>query len=236
MQSEVALRSAAANCYMNAQALYEEAGILYQEQRYPRASALAVIGAEEFGKAIVYVVAALLPDQRHLLPSTLDGHELKHRICDLAEAAQIVNKDGWDAAGCPSSPVGRLTDLFVPLAERGLASFLDKNEARQFYTELRTRHKELQREWSTFQTESKTDWSLASREPDLKNAALYVDLDPTGKVLSPMDRVDDRCARISILGLGWFLDEYAKLSAVISDNSEWQKFADEVRRRHTVKA
>jgi hypothetical protein len=53
---------------------------------------------------------------RHSFPSSatfyllLTGHELKHRICDLAEAAQIMSKEGWDAIGYPGSPVARLSN------------------------------------------------------------------------------------------------------------------------------
>ena len=231
MQSEGALRSAAAHCFTIAQALYEEAKVLYESDRYPRAAALAVIGAEEFGKAIVYTVAALLPEQRDLLPDGLTVHELKHRICDLAEAAQIMSKEGWEAMGYPWSPVARLSDLFVSLAERGLGSLLDTKEARKYYEERRKRDDEWQRRREKFQAHPEKDWGLAFREPDLKNAALYVDLAESGKVLSPSDRVDEQCATVAVLGLEWFLEQYANLSSVISDDQSWQDFAGEVRGR-----
>ena len=162
----------------------------------------------------MYTVAALLPGQRALLPARLTVHELKHRICDLAEAAQIVSKEGWDAMSYPSSPVTRLSDLFVSLAERGLGIFLDTEEAREYFRERRRR-----------------DWLLAFREPDLKNAALYVDLTESGQVLSPAGCVDDQCAKVVVSGLEWFLEQYVNLSSVVSDDQSWREFSGEVRRR-----
>lgn len=142
-----------------------------------------------------------------------------------------MSKDGWDVVGYPSSSAERLSDFFVSLAERGLASFLDEKEAQQYYKELRRRDREWQKKWAMSQIDPERDMGLAFREPDLKNAALYVDLDLTGKILSPIDRVDEQHARMIILGLEWFLEEYANLSSVVSEDPEWHDFANEVRRR-----
>jgi AbiV family abortive infection protein len=68
MLSEDALRAGAVACFTNAQELYEEANLLFEQARSPRSAALALIGAEEFAKAVVFTVAALLPEQRHCLP------------------------------------------------------------------------------------------------------------------------------------------------------------------------
>ena len=149
-------------------------------------------------------MAALLPAQRDLLPARLTVHELKHRICDLAEAAQIMSKEGWGAMGYPWSPVARLSDLFVSLAESGLGSFLDIKEARKYYEERRRRNDDWQMQREKFQAHPEKDWGLAFREPELKNSALYVDLAESGEVLSPSNRVGDQ---------------------------SWQEFATEVRSR-----
>ena len=77
MQSEAALREGAVACFANAQELYEEAKLLFVQAQSPRAVVLALIGQEEFAKAVVYTVAALLPEQRHRLPPKLGGHELR---------------------------------------------------------------------------------------------------------------------------------------------------------------
>jgi AbiV family abortive infection protein len=231
MQSEGTLRSLAAHCFTNAQKLYDDAKILYDHHRFPSAAALAVIGAEEFGKAIVFTTAALLPEQRHLLPPTLNNHELKHRVCSFAEAAKIMNEDYWAAIGRPDSALARLTDLFVPLVEHGLANCLNQKEAREYYARLRNRDHEWRQHREKFETQSEKDWGLPFREPDLKNAALYVDLDTDGRVLIPTNRVDEQSAKQVLESLEWFLKQYAELSSVVSGEQSWQDFANEVSRR-----
>src|SRR5688572_23813665 len=103
--SEQQLRDAARACFVNALDLYEEAVLLQKAGHVARAAALAVIGLEEFGKAIVYLVAALAPDQRKGLPPRLNGHAMKHRVCSLADAAQSTCEEGWAVDrqnGCPT--------------------------------------------------------------------------------------------------------------------------------------
>jgi hypothetical protein len=231
MLSEDALRAGAVACFINAQELYEEAKLLFEQARPPRAAALALIGAEEFAKAVVFTVAALLPEQRHRLPSRLDGHELKHRICRLADVAQIMSSEWWAVANDfgGTTPTSRLGDLFACLAERGLDCFLDTKGAKQYYKALRVEHEEEQRHWQHLQADPERDIYLVFREPDLKNAALYVDLAPSGKVMSPTNRVEERDTRLSISGLEYFLDEYAALATVVGDDQHWRDFAERVR-------
>lgn len=231
MASEDALRAGAVACFTNAQELYDEAKLLFEQARSPRSAALALIGAEEFAKAVVFTVAALLPEQRHRLPPRLDGHELKHQICSLADAAQIMNSDGWAVAADYGSttPISRLGDLCRVLAGWGLDSLLDAERATQYYRTLRCEHKEKSRLWQHLQADPEKDIFLRLREPDLKNAALYVDLDASGKVLSPTNRVEERDARVSILGLEYFLEEYAALPTVVGDDQRWRDFAERVR-------
>ena len=59
---------------------------------------------------------------------------------------------------------------------------------------------------------------------------LYVDLDASGKVLSPTDRVEVSDARKSILGLEYFLEAYAALPIVARDDEGWRGFAEKVRK------
>src|SRR5215472_808981 len=110
MQSEAALRAGAMACFTNAQELYEEAKLLYEHARSPRSIVLAVIGAEESAKAVVYTVAALLPEQRLYLPPKLGYHPLKHHICMLADGVLCACEEGWAVEG--NTPVSRLGDLF----------------------------------------------------------------------------------------------------------------------------
>jgi hypothetical protein len=106
---------------------------------------------------------------------------------------------------------------------------LNENEAKQYYTELRCEHKEQSRLWRHLQADPEKDIYLGIREPDLKNAALYVDLDASGKVLSPTNRVEERDARVSILGLEYFLGQYDALPIVVEDDQCWRDFAERVR-------
>jgi AbiV len=231
MLSEDTLRARAVACFINAQELYEEAKLLFEQARSPRSAALALVGAEEFAKAVVFTVAALLPEQRYRLPSRLDGHELKHRICSLADVAQIMSSEWWAVANDYGGtiPTSRLGDLFGFLAEWGLDSFLDTNSARQYYKTLRVEHEEEHRRSRHLQADTERDIHLFLREPDLKNAALYVDLDTSGKVMSPTNRVEERDARVSIAGLEYFLEEYAALPTVVGDDQHWRDFAKHVR-------
>jgi len=95
--------------------LYAEASLLYKTEKLARASALAVIAVEEFAKSIIYLVAALMPDQRGLLPPKLDGHAMKHSVAGAAEAAEIMNEEYWavlNQEGTSSTwEYGRLADM-----------------------------------------------------------------------------------------------------------------------------
>jgi len=62
--TEEQLRQIAAACFVNARELYDDACLLENHARYPRALVLAVIGAEEFVKAVAYTIAALNPSER----------------------------------------------------------------------------------------------------------------------------------------------------------------------------
>jgi len=54
--TEEQVRQAAVSCFVNARDLYEGACLLEKPARYPRALVLAVIGAEEFVKSVVYTI------------------------------------------------------------------------------------------------------------------------------------------------------------------------------------
>jgi hypothetical protein len=107
---------------------------------------------------VVFTVAALLPEQHQCLPSKLDGHELKHYITGLMEAAEIMNSDWWYEADSEAdseadyevdgyggtTPTSRLRDLFVVLPKGGLGDLIDGKEAKQYYKELRLKHQQHQ--------------------------------------------------------------------------------------------
>jgi AbiV family abortive infection protein len=226
--SEQQLRAAARACFVNARDLYDEAALLQKAGRPARSAALAGIGLEEFGKAIVYLVAALAPDQRKALPPRLDGHEMKHRVCRLADAAQCMNEEGWAVDrqdGSRPSAQDRIVDMAALLVEWGITDLTDAKIAKQQHALLRS-----SREKQPLPPENPTrDIFLAIREPDLKNSALYVDLDAEGRPLTPA-RIEDHDARITIAGLEYFLAAYFALPEVV-DETSWAAFASRVRGR-----
>jgi hypothetical protein len=130
-----------------------------------------------------------------------------------------------------TTPISRLGDLFRVFAEWGLDSVLDADRAKQYYRELRREHEEENRLWRHLQADPEKDIRLGLREPDLKNAALYVDLDASGKVMSPTNRVEESDAWGSIQGLEWFLDVYSALPTVVGNDQYWRDFAQEIRNR-----
>jgi AbiV len=64
MLSENLLRQTALACYHNAEALHDEARLRTEHGHAARTVALAIFGLEEFAKAIVYTMGALMPGQR----------------------------------------------------------------------------------------------------------------------------------------------------------------------------
>ena len=229
--SEMSLRAAAVAAFRNAQDLHDEGALLFERERYARATALALIGAEEFAKSIIWTAAALMPPQRPLLPSRLDGHALKHYVCGLADGAVAENDDGWTAIGYPQTPSAWLIDLFIPLCRWGLATLLDAKVAQGHYRDLRRQHSEESKRWAHLRADPNRDIFLLTREPDLKNAALYVDLSSSGTVQSPHSRVDNRDADVSLRGLRYFLANYGPIPEVLGDDSLWATLASEVRTR-----
>ncbi|MFQ5816053.1 MAG: AbiV family abortive infection protein [Candidatus Binatia bacterium] len=214
MFSEVSLRNAAAACFINAESLREEARLLSGNRYEARAAALAIIGVEEFAKAIVWTVGALLPEQRNLLPSKLYVHEVKHIIAGYAEVAQSECNDDFlvlaqESGYWPTAQV-RLTLMFRRIAGYGLRTLLSPPQVARKYYEA------LQR-----------DFAEIFVDPYLKNQVLYVDLTPTGEVLMP-DRLEDP-AESQILGLEWFLDEYRGLPELLIDDAAWNKLCGSVR-------
>jgi AbiV family abortive infection protein len=213
MLDEQTLRKAALECFINAQSLHKEARLLADHGFRPRGAALAIIGLEEFAKAITYTLAALLPAKRDSLIKELNNHAVKHLISASAEAAEIETEDYRlvlsEDSGFPLSAEERLQILFRWLLQHDVSSIaVDRKGARDFFESLRTQG------------------SHFLPEPHLKNAALYVDIGPEGEVLTP-NRAEDQ-AESEILGLEWFLDIYQALPKVLEDDGAWGSFADRI--------
>jgi AbiV family abortive infection protein len=222
--SEQTLKAAALACFENAQSLYTEAKILADHECGARAVALAIIGLEEFAKAVAYTVAALSHTHDDVLIGKLrylTFHEVKHIIADWAEGVQIETKQWaegihWQTGLWPSS-VECLATMFAQLAKQGLAKLIEQpKEAKVYYKKFQS---ELNTNWSAF-PDIDAEFLL---DPDKKNAALYVDLTTDGQLKTP-DRVADDAAS-QILGLEWFLEQYATLPVVLKDDTVWRQFA-----------
>ena len=125
--TEELLRRAALASINNALSLHESATLLAQNGKAPAAAALAIIGEEEFAKAILFTIAAAVPEQRPLLEARLkdlNEHNVKHVLTGMVEGAQEVNSEGWAVArqesGYPISAEDALGDMFETLAGSGI--------------------------------------------------------------------------------------------------------------------
>jgi AbiV family abortive infection protein len=215
--SERTLRVAALACWENAASLSAEAKLLAEHDYCARAVALAILGLEEFAKAIGYAVAALLQEPRDALVKKLNdltSHEVKHLLAYSSEYAQIATEnwaDGveWETGFRPSLDQ-QFAARFCQLARGGLGGLLEEpREAKRFFKTTRP---------SVIGDDSDVPFG-----PDGKNAALYVDVTPDGEVKTPT-RVAGR-ATSEIIGLDWFLEEYADLPCVLKDDAEWTRLA-----------
>ena len=93
MISAKTFRMAAVAALTNANELCAEAKLLAENEHNSRAAALAVIGLEEFAKAVAYALAAIYPEQSSEIRQRLLNHDVKHWIADTFEGAQIVTEE-----------------------------------------------------------------------------------------------------------------------------------------------
>jgi hypothetical protein len=208
---------AAAAAFANAKELCAEAKLLVENDHRSRATALAVIGLEEFAKGVAYAVAAVFPEQDNGIRKLLRQHEVKHWIADTFEGAQIVVTDEWPlvvfqetGSWPPAEEV--LRNIFVELSKRGLGDLIPSQaDAEKYRKKMKLENKEH-------------IWTQ-----DIKNAALYVDISGNGEVLLP-DRVE-RYTNSEINGLARYLGDIRLLVDILSDDKKWTRFAEDVRVR-----
>ena len=216
MTSPDTFRMAAAASLANANDLCVEAKLLAENDHMSRAAALAVLGLEEFAKAVAYAVAAIFPENSQGIRTRLLKHEVKHWIADTFEGAQIVT-DEWpliifQETGLWPPAQEVLRNIFVELARHGLDNLVpDLSIAKDHRKKMKSENKEY-------------IWT-----PSIKDAAFYVDISENGEVLSP-NRVD-RFANAEISGLTWYLDHVHPLSEILPDQERWIRFAEDVRVR-----
>jgi AbiV family abortive infection protein len=214
MPSSKTFREAAVAALANAHELCAEAKLLAENNHTSRAAALAVIGVEEFAKSVAYTLAAIFPEQSDGIRGRLILHDVKHWVANVFEGAQIVT-DEWplivfQETGMWLSSQQVLTDIFVELSRNGLSGVVPNDEQAKEHNK---------------KSKFENDRHIAT--PFIKNAAFYVDISPTGEVLSP-GRVE-RFANAEIGGLEWYLDHSSTLREVLSDDPVWERFSDEVR-------
>ena len=119
---------AAAAALTNANELCAEAKLLAENEHKPRAAALAVIGLEEFAKAVAYTLAAIFPEQSVDIRQRLLKHDVKHWIADTFEGAQIEIEE-WprvvfqDTGSWPPSEEV-LLHVFIRLSKSEWGSFV----------------------------------------------------------------------------------------------------------------
>ena len=212
-QSVAVMRELAAACFANAQSHYEAASLLAENDYTATAVALAVLGVEEFAKAVLYTAAALFPSERDVLGEEARYHGVKHLIAIAAHGAQCDNEESWavgaDYQGSWPSPTARLEEMFVSLLRDGLRALLSsKDEASKYFEQLRS------------------EFPDCPVTPDKKNDALYVDLSPAGEVWIPAKVASE--AQVEILGLKWYLDEFRALPEVLEEDEIWKRFAQSV--------
>lgn len=205
-----AWRLAAKECIANAQSLHDEARLLAEHGYLSRAAALAIIGEEEFAKAIAYTLEAISPGSQNDLLKGLGQHVIKHMISIGAEAAEIETHD-YRAAIAKESDSSvtaneRLQILFRWLIQNNIGEIAaDEKGAKEYFKRIRAEFTDI----------------LAG--PDLKNAALYVDIGTAGEVLTP-SRMEEQ-AESEILGLEWSLSTYSGLMQILERDGEWSVFA-----------
>ena len=211
---ERALRDATVACYFNARDLYSAAKLLNMHGYSAQAVALAIISMEELAKAVAYVIASIVPDQRDTLMTRkpdLKDHSVKHLLMVSATAAALSVGEPAKAtkpeAGFRSSRE-YIVFLLLELARRPLADQLPtRKEAKKTYKG----------------DQDSSSMTLA----ELKNSALYVELEQDGTLNAPQ-----RVAWIAtnlLDDLEWLFEHYAFLPDIARNDPEWDEVVNGVR-------
>jgi hypothetical protein len=216
--TEEQLRQVAVACFVNAQGLYEDACLLGKHARYPRVLVLAVIGAEEFVKAVAYTIAALNPSERARLSTfrkALRYHDCKHLADALIEGVFIESKEGVDCeadlAGFPVTPGSYVRETLCALVRSGLHGLLRSEKEAQDHAQA-------------------LNDIIPDSAPSLtKNRGLYVELN--GEGLSTPSQLGEQEARSAVLALEWSLEAFHDLPSLLEDDRQWVPFAKTIRQR-----
>jgi len=192
-----------------------EAKLLADHGHMSRAAALAVIGLEEFAKAVAYAVAAIFPEKSQGIRDRLIKHDVKHWVANVFEGAQIVTDDwpliAFQESGYWPSAKEVLSEIFVALVRSGLDGLIPNRQKAKAHRQM-----------------MKSENRQFIPTPYVKDAAFCVDIE-NGEVLSP-SRVN-RFAASEIAGLSWYLKYARPLLDLLSDDGRWKNFTEEIRVR-----
>jgi AbiV family abortive infection protein len=225
MTSAKTFRRAAAAALMNANELCAEAELLAENGHKSRAAALAVIGLEEFAKAVACTVAAIFPEQSKDLWNRLNDHNVKQWIIQTFDGVESEVENGIDGISwgsgvhCAPEADAILLEIFRTLSKSDWGSFIPTKKA------AKSAAKKDQ--------ETLNDPKIHALPTDyittafIKNAALYVDLSEKGEVLSP-NRIDGN-TQAEIGGLAWSLRRSDSLIGIFSNEEKWKWFAKHIR-------
>ena len=224
MTSPKTFRMTAVAALTNASELCAEAELLGENGHNSRAAALAVIGLEEFAKAVACTLAGIFPEQSDALWNRLNDHNVKQWIVqtfDGVECEVQVGIDGirWESEGySPLAAEAVLLEIFRTLSKSTWGSFIPTRKAAKFAAKN-------DQEWLN-------DPQIHALPTDyittafIKNAALYVDLSEESAVLVP-SRVD-RYTKAEIGGLAWSLRRNDTLIDILSNEEKWEWFAKHI--------
>lgn len=216
---------AAAAALTNASELCAEAELLAKNGHNSRAAVLAVIGLEEFAKAVACTVAAIFPEQSNDLWNRLNDHNVKQWIIQTFDGVESEVEDGIDGISwgsgvhCAPEADAILLEIFRTLSKSDWGSFIPTKKA------AKSAAKKDQ--------ETLNDPKIHALPTDyittafIKNAALYVDLSEKGEVLSP-NRIY-RNTQAEIGGLTWSLRHSGSLLGMLSNEKKWEWFAKHIR-------
>jgi AbiV family abortive infection protein len=225
--TERQLREVALACFTNAQEFHEEARLLLQHH-HVRSIALAILGGEEFAKAIVFTVAAFYPDEHVLLSRALFWergrnpdlfrHEVKHLVTDIIEGVLIQTDDIIDGVEWDSSfstdAYQRFHMRLSQLVMDGLKALLP--------------HPSKAKE----QAKALNEIKYGAAPSTLKNLAFYVEIDRQGNIVAP-SQLEREQAASEIYGLEYFLDTFSLLPELLQNDERWQPLAHSIRQQLT---
>ncbi len=225
MTSAKTFRMADVAALTNANELCAEANLLAENEHASRAAGLAVIGLEEFAKAVACTVAAIFPEQSHDLWNRLNDHNVKQWIVQTFDGVESEVQYGIDGISWESGVYSQLEteevllEIFRTLSKSDWGSFIPTKKAAKYAAKK--------------DQESLNDPKIHALPTDyittafIKNAALYVDLSEKGEVLSP-NRIDGN-TQAEIGGLAWSLRRSDPLIGILSNEEKWKWFAKNVR-------